>query len=164
GIYLALKDAGLIDRREIEQFHDPVKGMFLPDRYIKGKCPKCGAADQYGDSCEVSGAEDAPTDLVAPLPALPRARPELRRSEHLLFRLSDPRCVAFLRDWPRSKGRHGGPRVQPEVLAKAREWLGDEEQGRLADWDISRDAPYFGIEIPGEPGKYFYVWLDAPIG
>ncbi|MCO5118621.1 MAG: methionine--tRNA ligase [Burkholderiaceae bacterium] len=165
GIYLALKGAGLIDRREIEQFYDPVKGMFLADRYIKGKCPKCGAPDQYGDSCEVCGAVYAPTDLIEPFSALSGATPELRRSEHFFFRLSDPRCVAFLREWTRSNGRHGGPRLQPEVLAKAREWLGGEDpQGRLADWDISRDAPYFGIEIPGEPGKYFYVWLDAPIG
>ncbi|MFA7504032.1 MAG: methionine--tRNA ligase [Burkholderiaceae bacterium] len=165
GIYLALKEAGLIDRREIEQFYDPVKGMFLPDRYIKGQCPECGAADQYGDSCEVCSAVYAPTDLIEPFSTLSGARPELRRSEHLFFRLSDPRCVEFLRDWTRSKGSHGGPRLQPEVLAKVREWLGgDDPNGRLADWDISRDAPYFGIEIPGEPGKYFYVWLDAPIG
>ena len=165
GIYLALKEAGLIDRREIEQFYDPVKGMFLPDRYIKGQCPKCGAADQYGDACEVCSAVYAPTDLIDPFSTLSGAKPELRRSEHFFFRLSDPRCVAFLRDWTRSKGRHGKPRLQPEVLAKAQEWLGeDDPQGRLADWDISRDAPYFGIEIPGEPGKYFYVWLDAPIG
>ncbi len=165
GIYLALKDAGLIDRREIEQFYDPVKGMFLPDRYIKGKCPKCGAPDQYGDSCEVCSAVYMPTELVEPFSALSGARPELRRSEHFFFRLSDPRCVAFLREWTRSNGRHGGPRLQAEVLAKAREWLGeDDPQGKLADWDISRDAPYFGFEIPGAPGKYFYVWLDAPIG
>src|SRR5690606_34609949 len=165
GIYLALKEAGLIDRREIEQFYDPVKGMFLPDRYIKGQCPKCGAADQYGDACEVCSAVYAPTDLIDPFSTLSGAKPELRRSEHFFFRLSDPRRVAFLRAWTRSKGRHGKPRLQPEVLAKAQEWLGeDDPQGRLADWDISRDAPYFGIEIPGEPGKYFYVWLDAPIG
>ncbi len=164
GIYLALKQAGLIDRREIEQFYDPVKGMFLPDRYIKGQCPKCGAPDQYGDSCEVCSAVYSPTDLIEPYSALSGARPELRRSEHFFFRLSDPRCVTFLREWTRSKGRHGGPRLQPEVLAKAQEWLGEDAQGGLADWDISRDAPYFGIEIPGEPGKYFYVWLDAPIG
>ncbi len=165
GIYLALKDAGLIDRREIEQFYDPVKGMFLPDRYIKGKCPTCGAVDQYGDSCEVCGSVYSPTDLIEPFSALSGATPELRRSEHFFFRLSDPRCVAFLRDWTRDNGRHGKSRLQPEVLAKAREWLGGEDpHGKLADWDISRDAPYFGIEIPGEPGKYFYVWLDAPIG
>src|SRR5690606_23708024 len=103
--------------------------------------------------------------LIEPFSALSGARPELRRSEHFFFRLSDPRCVSFLRDWTSSKGRHGGPRLQPEVLAKAREWLGGEDpQGRLADWDSSRDAPYFGIETPGEPGKYFYGWLDAPIG
>ena len=161
-IYRALRAAGLIDVRPVEQFHDPVKGMFLPDRYIKGTCPRCGAADQYGDSCEACGAVYAPTELRDPYSTLTGARPELRTSDHHFFRLSDPRCVAFLQRWTRETGRDGQPRLQAEVLAKAQEWLGGD--GRLADWDISRDAPYFGIEIPDAPGKYFYVWLDAPIG
>ena len=164
-IYRQLKAHGLIDVRRIEQFFDPVKGMFLPDRYIKGECPSCGAKDQYGDSCEACGSVYSPTDLKNPYSALSGARPELRSSEHYFFRLSDPRCQAFLREWTSGTDRHGEPRLQPEVLAKVREWLGDGDQGgTLADWDISRDAPYFGIEIPDAPGKYFYVWLDAPIG
>jgi methionyl-tRNA synthetase len=164
-IYRGLKAEGLIDVRRIEQFFDPVKGMFLPDRYIKGECPSCGAADQYGDACEVCGTVYAPTELKNPYSALSGAQPELRSSDHYFFRLSDARCVTFLREWTRGADRHGEARLQPEVLAKAQEWLGNEaEGGRLADWDISRDAPYFGIEIPDAPGKYFYVWLDAPIG
>jgi methionyl-tRNA synthetase len=155
-IYRALKAQGLIDSREIEQFFDPVKGMFLPDRYIKGECPKCGARDQYGDACEACGAVYAPTDLKTPYSTLSGATPVLKRSEHFFFRLSDPRCVDFLRDWTQSG------RLQPEVANKAREWL-DSDKG-LGDWDISRDAPYFGIPIPDQPDKYFYVWLDAPIG
>ena len=155
-IYRALKAQGLIASRTIEQFFDPVKGMFLPDRYIKGDCPKCGAADQYGDACEACGAVYSPTELGNPRSTLSGATPELRSSEHFFFRLSDPRCVAFLRDWTQSG------RLQPEVANKAREWL-EGEQG-LGDWDISRDEPYFGIPIPDAPGKYFYVWLDAPIG
>jgi len=155
-IYRALKTQGLIASRTIEQFFDPVKGMFLPDRYIKGDCPKCGAADQYGDACEACGAVYSPTELGNPRSTLSGATPELRSSEHFFFRLSDPRCVAFLRDWTQSG------RLQPEVANKTREWL-DGEQG-LGDWDISRDEPYFGIPIPDAPGKYFYVWLDAPIG
>ncbi len=164
GIYLALRAAGLIDVREIEQFYDPVKGMFLPDRYIQGECPVCAAPDQYGDSCESCGAVYGATELRNPRSALSGATPELRRSEHYFFRLSDPRCVAYLQDWTRQSDRRGVPRLQPEVFAKAQEWLGGPEGGKLADWDISRDAPYFGIEIPDAPGKYFYVWLDAPIG
>jgi len=164
-IYRKLKARGLIETRHIEQYYDPVKGMFLADRYIKGGCPKCGAADQYGDSCEVCGAVYAPTDLRDPYSALSGARPELKSSEHYFFKLSDPRCVEFLRDWTAGKNRQGAPRVQAEVLAKIREWLGGEDnQTKLGDWDISRDAPYFGIDIPDAPGKYFYVWLDAPIG
>ena len=155
-IYRALKAAGLIDTRTIEQFYDPVKGMFLPDRYIKGGCPKCGAADQYGDACEVCGAVYSPTDLTDPRSTLSGATPVLRSSEHFFFRLSDPRCVDFLREWSL------GGRLQSEVANKAREWL-EGDQG-LGDWDISRDEPYFGIPIPDAPGKYFYVWLDAPIG
>ncbi len=155
-IYLKLRAAGLIAERTIEQFYDPVKGMFLPDRYIKGECPKCGAKDQYGDSCEVCGAVYAPTDLRNPYSTLSGAAPVMRQSEHFFFRLSDPRCVEFLRGWTQ------GGRLQPEVGNKAREWL-EGDQG-LGDWDISREEPYFGIPIPDAPGKYFYVWLDAPIG
>ncbi len=155
-IYRRLRARELIATRTIEQFYDPVKGMFLPDRYIRGECPRCGAADQYGDSCEVCGAVYAPTELKHPRSALSGATPELRASEHHFFRLSDSRCREFLRGWIQ------GGRLQPEVANKAREWLDGERE--LADWDISRDAPYFGIPIPDAPGKYFYVWLDAPIG
>jgi len=163
-IYRKLRAAGLIATRTIEQFYDPVKGMFLPDRYIKGECPKCGAKDQFGDSCEVCGAVYAPTDLTDPYSTLTGATPVMRESEHYFFSLSDPRCVEFLRGWA-LEGR-----LQPEVANKAREWLeggvdaAGAPTGGLADWDISRDAPYFGIPIPEAPGKYFYVWLDAPIG
>jgi len=162
-IYSALKANNLIATRTIEQFYDPVKGMFLPDRYIKGTCPVCGAKDQYGDNCEVCGSTYTPTDLIEPYSVLTGARPERKSSEHFFFRLSDSRCVEFLREWTAQKNRHGEPRLQPEVYAKTQEWLGAEGKG-LADWDISRDAPYFGIPIPDAPGKYFYVWLDAPIG
>ncbi|KKW67640.1 methionyl-tRNA synthetase [Lampropedia cohaerens] len=164
-IYRDLKAAGLIETRTIAQFFDPDKGMFLPDRFIKGECPRCHAKDQYGDNCEVCGAVYAPTDLIAPYSALSGATPELRESEHFFFRLSDPRCVEFLTEWTQD-GRH----VQPEVANKIKEWFtvrtnpdGTTSEG-LGDWDISRDAPYFGIEIPDAPGKYFYVWLDAPVG
>lgn len=159
-IYLALRDGGFIDTRTIEQFYDPDKGMFLPDRFIKGECPRCGAKDQYGDNCEVCGAVYAPTDLKNPYSALSGATPVLKRSEHFFFRLSDPRCVEFLESWTQDG------RLQPEVANKVREWFVRDESGRplLGDWDISRDAPYFGIEIPDAPGKYFYVWLDAPVG
>jgi methionyl-tRNA synthetase len=162
-IYRALQAAGLIEVRSVEQFFDPVKGMFLPDRYIKGTCPKCGAKDQYGDNCEACGATYAPTDLIEPRSALTGARPELRSSDHHFFRLSDARCIEFLRAWTAGRNRHDAPRLQPEVYAKTQEWLGPDGKG-LADWDISRDAPYFGIPIPDAPGKFFYVWLDAPIG
>lgn len=167
GIYLKLREAGLIETREIEQFFDPVKGMFLPDRYIKGECPKCHAKDQYGDSCEACGAVYAPTDLIDPYSTLTQARPILKSSEHFFFKLSDPRCVQFLQDWTTGTNTQGHKRLQSEVLAKTREWLGHgegDDQVNLGDWDISRDAPYFGIEIPDAPGKYFYVWLDAPVG
>jgi methionyl-tRNA synthetase len=159
-IYLALKANGLIDVRVVEQFFDPDKGMFLPDRFIKGECPRCGAADQYGDNCEVCGAVYQPTELKNPRSALSGAVPVLRSSEHFFFRLSDPRCVEFLETWTQDG------RLQPEVANKVREWFTRDEQGKaaLGDWDISRDAPYFGIEIPDAPGKYFYVWLDAPVG
>jgi methionyl-tRNA synthetase len=160
-IYRSLKANGLIATRTIEQFYDPVKGMFLPDRYIKGECPNCHAKDQYGDSCEVCGSVYAPTDLIEPYSALSGAKPELRTSEHFFFKLSDPKVVDFLKAW--TQGRDavtGAPRLQPEMAKKAGEWF----EAGMADWDISRDAPYFGIEIPDAPGKYFYVWLDAPIG
>jgi methionyl-tRNA synthetase len=159
-IYLALRKNELIDVRSIEQFFDPVKGMFLPDRYIKGECPKCGARDQYGDSCENCGAVYAPTDLKNPYSALSGATPVRKSSEHYFFRLSDPRCVDFLQQWTQDG------KLQPEVANKVREWFAKNEDGSggLGDWDISRDAPYFGIEIPDAPGKYFYVWLDAPVG
>ncbi len=149
----------------IEQFFDPQKNMFLPDRYIKGECPKCHAKDQYGDNCESCGAAYAPTDLINPFSALSGAQPVMKSSEHFFFKLSDPRCVEFLQEWTQN-GQH----VQPEVANKVKEWFsvrtnpdGTTSEG-LGDWDISRDAPYFGIEIPDAPGKYFYVWLDAPIG
>lgn len=164
-IYLDLKKAGFIDTKVIEQFFDPEKNMFLPDRFIKGECPKCHAKDQYGDNCEVCSAVYAPTDLINPYSALSGAQPVLKSSEHFFFRLSDPRCVEFLQEWTQN-GKH----VQPEVANKVKEWFsvrtnpdGTTSEG-LGDWDISRDAPYFGIEIPDAPGKYFYVWLDAPVG
>jgi methionyl-tRNA synthetase len=161
GIYLALRKAGLISVRSIEQFYDPVKGMFLPDRYIKGECPKCGAKDQYGDSCEVCGAVYAPTELKNPYSTLTGATPVMKTSEHYFFQLSSQRCIDFLKEWTHEPGR-----LQPEVLNKIREWFAVDEQGHggLADWDISRDAPYFGIRIPDTEDKYFYVWLDAPVG
>ncbi len=160
-IYLALRKEGLIAVRPVEQFFDPVKGMFLPDRYIKGECPKCGAKDQYGDNCEVCGAVYTPTDLLHPYSTLSGVEPVLRSSEHYFFQLSSRRCADFLKEWTSEPGR-----LQPEVLNKIREWFTTDELGHggLNDWDISRDAPYFGIEIPDAPGKYFYVWLDAPVG
>jgi len=159
-IYRALKANGLISTRTIEQFFDPQKSMFLPDRFIKGECPKCGTKDQYGDNCESCGAVYSPTDLKNPYSALSGAKPELRKSEHFFFKLSDPRCLAFLDQWTQSGA------VQPEVLNKIAEWIepGEDGKPKMGDWDISRDAPYFGIEIPDAPGKYFYVWLDAPVG
>jgi methionyl-tRNA synthetase len=158
-IYGRLKSAGLIYVKPVEQFFDPVKGMFLADRYIKGTCPKCDAADQYGDACEVCGSVYAPTDLVNPYSTLSGAAPVLKSSEHYFFKLSDVRCVGFLRGWIDEPGR-----LQSQVANKAREWLAGGGDQVLGDWDISRDAPYFGIPIPGAPGKYFYVWLDAPVG
>ncbi|WP_425261174.1 methionine--tRNA ligase [Rubrivivax sp. RP6-9] len=159
-IYRALRKNELIEARTIEQFFDPDKGMFLPDRFIKGECPKCGAKDQYGDNCEVCGAVYAPTDLKQPYSALSGATPVLKTSEHFFFKLSDPRCVEFLEAWTQDG------RLQPEVANKVKEWFTRDAAGQvgLGDWDISRDAPYFGIEIPDAPGKYFYVWLDAPVG
>jgi len=158
-IYRKLDRAGLIYRKSIEQFFDPVKGMFLADRYIKGECPKCGAKDQYGDACENCSSVYSPTDLKNPYSTLSGAAPVLKSSEHYFFRLSDPKCVEFLRQWVNQPGR-----LQSQVANKAREWLEGEGDKALGDWDISRDAPYFGIPIPDAPGKYFYVWLDAPIG
>jgi methionyl-tRNA synthetase len=157
-IYGKLKAAGLIEVRSIEQYYDPVKQMFLPDRFIKGECPKCHAKDQYGDNCEVCGAAYAPTDLIEPFSAVSGAKPELRHSDHYFFKLSDPRCEAFLREYTSSGV------LQAEAANKMQEWLGAPGDNKLSDWDISRDAPYFGFEIPDAPGKYFYVWLDAPIG
>ncbi|HEV2269829.1 MAG TPA: methionine--tRNA ligase [Steroidobacteraceae bacterium] len=162
-IYRRLKAAGLIYSKPVEQFYDPVKGMFLADRYIKGECPNCHSKDQYGDACEVCSTVYAPTDLIEPYSVLTGARPVLKTSEHLFFRLSDPRCVDFLNGWTTTPNR-----LQPQVVNKAREWLSGQGEDKgdqaLGDWDISRDAPYFGIPIPDAPGKYFYVWLDAPIG
>ena len=175
-IYRDLRDipvaqgGSLIERKTIAQFFDPQKNMFLPDRYIKGECPRCHAKDQYGDNCEVCGSVYAPTDLINPYSALSGARPELKNSEHFFFKLSDPRCVEFLEDWTQNPKKPGNPDLQPEVANKIKEWFtvrsnpdGSTSEG-LGDWDISRDAPYFGIEIPDAPGKYFYVWLDAPVG
>jgi methionyl-tRNA synthetase len=169
-IYRDLRDisaadgGSLIEVRSVEQFFDPQKNMFLPDRFIKGECPKCHAKEQYGDNCEVCGAVYAPTDLINPFSALSGAKPELKTSEHFFFKLSDPRCVDFLSQWTQDG------KLQPEVANKVKEWFsvrtnpdGTTSEG-LGDWDISRDAPYFGIEIPDAPGKYFYVWLDAPVG
>jgi methionyl-tRNA synthetase len=158
-IYLKLRDAGLIEKRAIEQAYDPVKEMFLPDRFIKGECPKCGAKDQYGDSCEKCGATYAPTDLKNPYSAVSGATPINKVSDHYFFKLSDPRCENFLRDWTQVKTP-----LQSEARNKMKEWVGQPGESKLGDWDISRDAPYFGFEIPDAPGKYFYVWLDAPIG
>jgi len=159
-IYRELKAQGLIDVRPVEQFFDPEKGMFLADRFIKGECPKCGAKDQYGDSCEVCGAVYAPTELKNPYSSLSGATPVLKTSDHYFFKLSDPRCLNFLEQWTQDG------KLQPAVSKKIKEWFTKDENGEggLGDWDISRDAPYFGIEIPDAPGKYFYVWLDAPIG
>ena len=158
-IYIKLRDAGLIEKRAIEQAYDPVKEMFLPDRFIKGECPKCGAKDQYGDNCEKCGATYSPTDLKNPFSVVSGATPIKKISDHYFFKLSDPRCEEFLRDWTQVKTP-----LQPEARNKMKEWVGQPGESKLGDWDISRDAPYFGFEIPDAPGKYFYVWLDAPIG
>ena len=151
-IYLRNRDAGHITRRTISQAYDPEAGQFLPDRYIKGECPKCGATDQYGDNCEVCGATYASSEIINPVSTLSGATPIEKESEHIFFKLAD--FTESLQAW------HQEGHVQPEVANKLQEWF---ETG-LADWDISRDAPYFGFEIPDEKGKYFYVWLDAPIG
>ena len=172
-IYRELRDntdGSLIETRTVEQFFDPDKNMFLPDRFIKGECPNCHNKDQYGDNCEVCGAVYAPTDLIHPYSALSGVTPVLKSSEHFFFKLSDPRCVKFLEAWVQGLDTDGKPRLQSEVANKVKEWFSKRENADgstsegLGDWDISRDAPYFGIEIPDAPGKYFYVWLDAPVG
>jgi methionyl-tRNA synthetase len=155
-IYRKLKAAGLVYTKPVEQFFDPVKAMFLADRYLKGECPNCGAKDQYGDACENCSTVYSATELKNPYSVLSGAKPVLKSSEHFFFRLSAPECVSFLRGWTQDG------KLQPQVANKAKEWL--EGEGGLGDWDISRDPPYFGIPIPDAPGKYFYVWLDAPIG
>ncbi|MDY1033300.1 methionine--tRNA ligase [Stenotrophomonas sp. CFBP8980] len=152
--YLKLEAEGHVSRRSVAQFYDPAKGMFLPDRYIKGICPNCGSADQYGDNCEVCGATYSPTDLKEPKSVISGATPEVRDSEHFFFEVG--KFEGFLRDWL------GGDVALPGVKAKLMEWMNAD--GGLRAWDISRDAPYFGFEIPGHPGKFLYVWLDAPIG
>ena len=151
-IYNRLKERGFIESRSIEQYFDPAKEMFLPDRFIKGECPRCHAKDQYGDSCEICGATYSPTDLINPFSAVSGAIPIRKSSVHYFFKLS--KSEDFLKTWTRNG------HLQDEAANKMAEWFG---QG-LSDWDISRDAPYFGFEIPEAPGKFFYVWLDAPIG
>ncbi|HYX63870.1 MAG TPA: methionine--tRNA ligase, partial [Burkholderiales bacterium] len=159
-IYRRLTRAGLVYTRRVEQFFDPVKRMFLADRYIKGECPNCGAKDQYGDACENCSTVYAATELKNPYSTLSGATPVLKSSEHYFFRLSDPACQRFLSSWLATPGR-----LQPQVVNKANEWLEGEGGKALADWDISRDPPYFGIRIPDiAEEKYLYVWLDAPIG
>ncbi len=153
-IYAKLDASGHIARRSVAQLYDPVKGMFLPDRYVKGTCPNCGTPDQYGDNCEHCGATYSPTELKSPYSVVSGATPELRESEHFFFELGH--FDGFLRQWL------AGDVAVPAVKAKLQEWLDGE--GGLRAWDISRDAPYFGFEIPGHPGKYLYVWIDAPIG
>ena len=158
-IYRRLKAAGLVYVKAVEQFYDPVKAMFLADRYIKGECPNCHAKDQYADACEACSIVNSPTDLISPYSTLSGAKPVMKTSDHFFFKLSDPKCVEFVTGWLDTPGR-----LQPQVVNKAREWLSGKGDQALDDWDISRDAPYFGIPIPDAPGKYFYVWLDAPIG
>lgn len=159
-IFGSLSDAGLIDEKEVEQFYDPIKQMFLPDRYVKGTCPKCQTPDQYGDSCEACGATYSPTDLIEPYSTVSGAKPDRKTSTHLFFKLSDARCEHFLREFTQNTDR-----LQPEAANKMKEWLGEAGETKLSDWDISRDAPYFGFPIPGtNETKFFYVWLDAPVG
>ena len=158
-IYRRLKAAGLVYVKAVEQFYDPVKAMFLADRYIKGECPNCHSKEQYADACEVCSIVNSPADLIDPYSTLSGSKPLLKTSDHYFFRLSDPKCVEFLSGWLDTPER-----LQPQVVNKAREWLSGKGDQALDDWDISRDPPYFGIPIPDAPGKYFYVWLDAPIG
>jgi methionyl-tRNA synthetase len=154
-VYTRLRETNKIARRNVSQFYDPVKAMFLPDRYIKGECPVCGTPDQYGDNCENCGSTYAPTDLKNPRSVVSGARPEMRDSEHYFFEVG--KFANFLREWL------AGDVAHPSVKAKLKEWL--DSEGGVRDWDISRDAPYFGFEIPDTQGtKFFYVWLDAPIG
>ena len=157
-IYLALKANGKIVGKTINQLFDPEKQMFLPDRFVKGECPKCHAQDQYGDNCEVCGTTYSPTELIKPYSAVSGATPVMKQTEHFFFKLSD--CADYLKQWTAGE-TNGRAHLQPEALNKMNEWLKD---GELSDWDISRDAPYFGFQIPDEPDKYFYVWLDAPVG
>jgi methionyl-tRNA synthetase len=159
-IYRKLKAAGLVYTKAVEQFFDPVKGMFLADRYIKGECPNCGAKDQYGDACENCSKAYSATELKNPYSALSGAKPVLKSSEHHFFKLSDPKCKSFVQEWLEKPGR-----LQSQVVNKAKEWLEGTGDKALADWDISRDPPYFGIRVPDiQEEKYLYVWLDAPIG
>ena len=151
-IYRTLRDKGLIEIRSIEQLYDPDKQLFLADRFIKGECPKCHAQDQYGDACEACGATYAPTDLIKPYSTVSGATPVKKTTEQYFFKLGE--CAEFLKEWTRAG------HLQPEAANKMAEWL----DSGLQSWDISRNAPYFGFEIPDAPGKYFYVWLDAPIG
>ena len=157
-IYLALKANNKIASKNINQLFDPEKQMFLPDRFVKGECPKCHAQDQYGDNCEVCGTTYSPTELIKPYSAVSGATPIMKETEHFFFKLSE--CADYLKQWT-SGSTDGKAHLQPEALNKMNEWLKD---GELSDWDISRDAPYFGFEIPDQPNKYFYVWLDAPVG
>jgi methionyl-tRNA synthetase len=159
-IFRRLKATGLVYAKPVEQFYDPVKRMFLADRYIKGECPNCGAKDQYGDACENCSTVYSATELRNPYSTLSGAKPVLKSSEHFFFRLSDPKCRAFLQRWIDAPGR-----LQPQVVNKAKEWLEGKGDKALSDWDISRDPPYFGIRVPDiAEEKYLYVWLDAPIG
>ncbi len=162
-IYRNLQAAGLVYVKSVEQFFDPVKNMFLADRYVKGECPNCHSKDQYGDTCEVCSKAYEPTDLINPYSTLSGATPVRRSSDHYFVKLSDPACKQFMREWLNTE-RDGKPRLQPSVRNKASEWLEGEADQALTDKDISRDAPYFGIPIPDVPGKFFYVWFDAPIG
>lgn len=161
-IYQALKNNGKIVSRTIEQLFDPEKNMFLPDRFVKGECPSCHAQDQYGDNCEVCGATYNPTELIKPFSAISGATPVLKESEHFFFRLGE--CEDYLKEWTAGSSTLADGRVQPHLQAEALNKMNEWIEGGLQDWDISRDAPYFGFEIPDAPGKYFYVWLDAPIG
>jgi methionyl-tRNA synthetase len=155
-IWHALKAGGHTESRPVKQLYDPVKAMFLPDRYIKGECPKCHSKDQYGDGCEVCGTAYTPADLINPYSVVSGATPELKESTHFFVRLAD--FETMLKDWLAQRRDAGG--LQSEVVNKLQEWFADG----LRSWDVSRDAPYFGFEIPGEPGKFFYVWVDAPVG
>ncbi|UCE89936.1 MAG: methionine--tRNA ligase, partial [Pseudomonadota bacterium] len=158
GIYRRLREAGLIESRTTEHYYDPDKEMFLPDRYIKGECPRCHAQDQYGDGCEVCGATYTTTELINPYSAISGATPVKKETEHFFFKLSE--CAGFLKGWIATGHRGDTPPLQPEMANKISEWF----EAGLRDWEISRDAPYFGFEVPDAPGKYLYVWLDAPVG